>query len=218
MLLVLDPDTLTDHDLAGEATWAGKYRESDRDTTKIRYQETRRCHFADIELAEPRLDTAHFGHPPVPAGVLASKGPPQACVADKIEQLVAELGSPATGASEQLLSLKYLLHFVGDLLQPLHAADDHDPGGNKKLVTADRLHSGNLHGFWDIEFVEMPRIDPRQVAADRTDFGNATAAVVTRQPADWAIEGFALARNDAYGLLPPPGDCDTHSLSLAYLE
>src|SRR5712671_2500541 len=102
MLLVLDPDTLTDHDLAGEATWAGKYRESDRDTTKIRYQETRRCHFVDIELAESRLDTAHFGHPPVPAGVLASKGPPQACVADKIEQLVAELGSPATGASEQL--------------------------------------------------------------------------------------------------------------------
>jgi len=45
MLLVLDTDTLTDHDLASEATWAGKYRESDRDPTKIRYQETRRCHF-----------------------------------------------------------------------------------------------------------------------------------------------------------------------------
>jgi S1/P1 Nuclease len=164
MLLVLDPDTLTDHDLASEATWAGKYRESDRDTTKIRYQGTRRCHFVDIELAEPRLDTAYFGHPPLPAGVLAWEGPPQACVADRIEQFVAELGNPATGASEQLLSLKYVLHFVGDLLQALHAADDHDPGGNKKLVTADRLHAGNLHGFWDIELVEMPRIDPRQVA------------------------------------------------------
>jgi hypothetical protein len=117
MLLVLDTDTLTDHDLASEATWAGKYRESDRDTTKIRYQGTRRCHFVDIELAEPRLDTAYFGHPPLPAGVLAWEGPPQACVADRIEQLVAELGNPATGASEQLLSLKYVLHFVGDLLQ-----------------------------------------------------------------------------------------------------
>jgi hypothetical protein len=28
MLLVLDTDTLTDHDLASEATWAGKYRET----------------------------------------------------------------------------------------------------------------------------------------------------------------------------------------------
>jgi hypothetical protein len=117
MLLVLDTDTLTDHDLASEATWAGKYRESDRDTTKIRHQGTRRCHFVDIELAEPRLDTAHFGHPPLPAGVLASEGPPQACVADRIEQFVAELRNPATGASEQLLSLKYLLHFVAGLLQ-----------------------------------------------------------------------------------------------------
>jgi len=92
----------------------GRQISGNRDTTKIRYQGTRRCHFVDIELAEPRLDTAHFGHP---AGVLASEGPPQACVADRIEQFVAELRNPATGASEQLLSLKYLLHFVAGLLQ-----------------------------------------------------------------------------------------------------
>jgi hypothetical protein len=64
------------------------------------------------------------------------KGPPRACVADKIDQFAAEFGNPATGASEQLLTLKFLLHFVGDLHQPLHAADDHDAGGNKKLVAA----------------------------------------------------------------------------------
>jgi S1/P1 Nuclease len=35
-LLVADTDTLTAHDIASEATWADKYRDSDRDTTKIR--------------------------------------------------------------------------------------------------------------------------------------------------------------------------------------
>ena len=102
----------------------------------------------------------------------------------------------------------------------LHAADDHDACGNKKLVTADRLHSGNLHGFWNIEFVAMLRIDPRQVAVRL--IGQISEAQRQQwspgKPADWAKEGFALARNDAYGLLPPPGDRDTYSLSLAYLE
>jgi hypothetical protein len=44
-----------------------------------------------------------------------------------------------------LLALEFLLHFVGDLHQPLHAADDHDAGANKKLVAAGGLQPGNLH-------------------------------------------------------------------------
>jgi hypothetical protein len=40
MLLAADTDTLTGHDIASEATWADKYRDSDRYTTKIRYEPT----------------------------------------------------------------------------------------------------------------------------------------------------------------------------------
>jgi hypothetical protein len=115
---VADTDTLTAHDIASEATWADKYRDSDRDTTKIRYKATGQWHFVDVELAQPDLASACFGHPPLPPGIPASKGPPQACVVDKINQFATELGDPATGASEQLLALKFLLHFVGDLHQP----------------------------------------------------------------------------------------------------
>jgi hypothetical protein len=218
-LLAADTDTLTEHDVASEATWADKYRDSDRDTTKIRYQATRLWHFVDIELTKPDLASACFGHPPLAQGVPASMGPPQACVVDKINQFAAELGNPTTASSEQLLALKFLLHFVGDLHQPLHAADNHDAGGNKKLVAAHGPHPGNLHGYWDIEFVEQLGTDPRQVAANligqiseaqRREWSSGT-------PADWAMEAFALARSDAYGLLPRPGERDTYSLSPAYL-
>ena len=85
----------------------------------------------DTELAQPDLASACFDHPPLPAGVPASQGPPPACVVDKIDQFTAELSNPATGASERLLALKFLLHFVGDLHQPLHAADDHDAGATR---------------------------------------------------------------------------------------
>jgi hypothetical protein len=55
MLLAADTDTLTGHDIASEATWADKYQDSDRDTTRIRYEGTRLWHFVDIEVAEPTL-------------------------------------------------------------------------------------------------------------------------------------------------------------------
>jgi hypothetical protein len=220
MLLAADTDTLTGHDIASEATWADKYRDSDRDTTKVRYQGTREWHFVDIELAEPNLALACFGHPPLPPGVQASKGPPRACVADKIDQFAAELGNPATKAPEQLLALKFLLHFVGDVHQPLHTADDHDAGGNKKLVAAGGLHPGNLHRYWDVEFVERLGTNPQQVAAglvgqisekQRQEWSGG-------KPADWAMEAFALARGDAYGLLPAPSGQNTYSLPPAYVE
>ena len=86
----------------------------------------------DVELGQPDLVAACFGHPALPLGIPASKGPPQACVVDKINQFSAELGDPATAYSEQLVALKFLLHFVGDLHQPLHASDDHDSGGRRR--------------------------------------------------------------------------------------
>jgi hypothetical protein len=200
-LLAADTDTLTDQDIASEATWADKYRDSDRYTTKIRYQATRLWHFVDIELAEPNLASACFGHPPLPPDVAASMGPPRACVVDKIDQFAAELANPATAASERLLVLKFLLHFVGDLHQPLHTADDHDAGGNEKAVAAAGLHPGNLHHYWDVEFVQRLGSDPPKVTARLIGQVSETQRQEWSggKPAGWAMEG----RGDAY-------DCCRH--------
>jgi S1/P1 Nuclease len=81
-------------------------------------------------------------------------------------------------------------------------------------------HPGNLHHYWDVQFVERPGTDPRQVAAtfirqiseeQRKEWSSGT-------PADWALEAFALARRDAYGLLRSPGDHGTYTLPPAYTE
>jgi hypothetical protein len=130
----MDTDTLTDHDIASEATWADKYRDSDRYTTKIRHQATRLWHFVDIELDEPNLASACFGHPPLPSGIPASKGPPRACVVDKVDQFAAELANPSTAASERLLALKFLLHFVGDLHSHSTQPTIMTPAGTRSLL------------------------------------------------------------------------------------
>jgi hypothetical protein len=118
------------------------------------------------------------------------------------------------------LALKFLLHFVGDMHQPLHAADDHDAGGNKKLVEAEGLHPGNLHHYWDIEFVERLGTDPRQVAASlvgQISEGQQQGSS-NGTPADWAMEAFGLAREHAYGLLPQPNGEGTYSLPPTYIQ
>src|SRR5260370_37994592 len=52
-----------------------------------------------------------------------------------------EIADPRDHPGERLIALKFRLHLVGDLLQPLHAADDCDAGGNRKrvLVSVFRL-------------------------------------------------------------------------------
>jgi hypothetical protein len=143
-LLAADTDSLTAHDIASAATWAGKFRDSNVGGAR---QKMSQWHFVDIEITAPNLDAACFNHPPIPAGTVASDGPPADCVVDKIQEFAAELANPATDQEEQVEALKFLLHFVGDIHQPLHSSDDNDRGGNNKKVSAAGFRAGNLHHF-----------------------------------------------------------------------
>jgi len=218
-LLAADPDKLTAHDFVSETTWADRFRDSDRHSTKIHYDQTHLWHFVDIELADANLDAACFSHPPLPSGTVASLGPAQDCVVDKIDEFAAELRSPQTTPAERLVALKFVMHFVGDLHQPLHASDSRDAGGNAKKVKAAGLGSGSLHGFWDTQFVRRLGTDP--IAA-----GDALAAVITPtqvaqwsqgSSADWARESFGIARTSVYGALPKPGTNGVYALSGTYV-
>ena len=218
-ILATDTSTLTPHDFDSETTWADKYRDSDRGTTNVHYLQTRQWHFVDIELADANIDSACFNHPSMPAGTPASAGPASDCSIDKIDQFAAELRSPDTAPEERLLALKFLMHFVGDLHQPLHAADDHDAGGNAKHVSATGLGLGKLHGFWDTQFV-------RRLGTDPVAVGDALAVRITTTEAttwasgtatDWANESFNIAKAKVYGKLPVPKTSGTYALPASYV-
>jgi hypothetical protein len=215
-LLAADPDPLTPHDIASASTWADKYRDSNFNGARLA---TRQWHFVDIELGAPNLDQACFGHPAIPAGTPASAGPADDCSVDKIDEFAAELANPATSADERIVALKFLLHLVGDLHQPLHSSDDHDRGGNTRRAAAAGFPSGTLHHYWDTEFVEMPGSDPRRIADDLIrhvsprdvqEWSRGTAS-------DWAWESFHMAKDDVYGQLPPPNGRGGYLLSDAYV-
>jgi len=149
-MLDADPDNLTPHDLASAATWADKYRDSNN--RRDHYEQTQNWHFVDIEINDPDIKAACFGRAPLSPGTLASNGPAKACIVDKINQFLAELRNPRIDFEERLFALKFLLHFVGDLHQPLHTADNHDRGGNGVKVSSGSKALA-LHHLWDTEFV-----------------------------------------------------------------
>src|SRR5689334_3063898 len=102
-LLASDRDTLTAADFVSRTVWADKYRDSDRQTTKKRYEGTRAWHFVDIELSDGKVDSACYRSANISFGQLASAGPAKACVVDKIRQFAAELRNSATPRSETIL-------------------------------------------------------------------------------------------------------------------
>ena len=155
-LLAQDQDPLTAHDMAAEATWADVYRRAGR-------RETAQWHFVDVELDNSDFRAACFGNP-APAQP-ASAGPEQNCIVDKVREFSAELASRSTAPAERLLALKYLLHFVGDLHQPLHASDNQDRGGNCVLVSLGAARTVNLHAYWDTAVVQELGSESASLAA-----------------------------------------------------
>ena len=197
-LLATDTDTLTAGDFAGRATWADKYRTAHRETAA--------WHFVDIEIERPDLQRACFGFPAVPAGQWASQGPAQDCVVNKIVEFAAELKNPSTPAPERLLALKFLIHFVGDLHQPLHAADHDDRGGNCISLSPPLEAQNNLHAYWDVSVVNSlghsaaqiaDQLDARLSAGDIKDWTQGS-------PQTWAMDTFEIGRRDAYALASTP--------------
>ena len=197
-LLASDTDTLTAGDFASRATWADKYRNAHRETAA--------WHFVDIEIDRPDLKDACFGFPTLQGGQSASQGPAQDCVVNKIDEFAAELKNPSTPAAERLLALKFLIHFMGDLHQPLHAADHHDRGGNCIGLSPPQGAQNNLHAYWDVNVVKAlgqsaaqiaEQLDARLSAADITAWTRGT-------PQSWAMDTFEVGRHDAYALPSMP--------------
>jgi hypothetical protein len=220
-LLATDTSHLTaDTSLASETTWADRFRDSDRNSGGARYRATREWHYVDIKIRDGDLDAACFGSARLPRDRPASAAPAHRCIVDQIAAFSDELASPATPAGERLVALQFLLHFVGDLHQPLHASDDQDRGGNDKHVVAAGFAPGTLHQYWDSVFVSRlgessagvaQRLITEITPALRQAWSQGTAG-------DWARQSFALGRSIAYGELPRPDASGVYELPAGYVE
>lgn len=212
-MLAGDADTLTAPDFASRASWADKYRNSHRETAA--------WHYVDVEIDHPDLDSACFGFPPPHMGRV-SRGPARDCIVNKITEFEAELQSSSTTPAERLMALKFLMHLVGDLHQPLHASDHDDRGGNCiGLSPSPDGHDTNLHAYWDTGVVEALGGSADTIAdrLDRRIAPTELSAWAHGDPKAWAMESFELSRKDVYALPSRPtcNDRGTVALTPAYM-
>jgi hypothetical protein len=184
-------------DFASFATWADVYKYSD--DHRGPYIHTGDWHFANIELADKDVTKACSGLKLYP-GTAVSQGPDKVCVVDKINDFAAELHDKAAPQAERILALKYLLHLVGDLHQPLHSADNHDSGGNCQSVHTTDGATKKLHAFWDDDTVSGIDPDPSKAAAilEADITPGEIASWSAGAPSDWAMEAKAVAIATAY--------------------
>lgn len=124
------------------------------------------------------------------------------------------LGSPTALQSNKAVYLRYLLHFVGDIHQPLHAStaiSANFPGGDSGGNGFDLTGSwGNLHSLWDGGggFVNSSISRPlttsgkttlsNKVAIIEADYPYVPNPGVVADPMDWAVEGWNLAQTVSY--------------------
>jgi hypothetical protein len=144
--------------------------------------------------------------------------PKEGCVTRAIADSLAILRSSETDPRKRADALRFLIHFVGDLHQPLHAITNNDEGGNCVPVAFfDALpqlrypqtesYAPNLHGVWDTNILakatEGKTVD--QVASDLDQTFRKKIAGWQRGSANidaWAWESYQLAVKNVYGKLP----------------
>jgi len=126
------------------------------------------------------------------------------CVSAQIERQARLLADRRLPRRERLMALAFLVHFMGDLHQPMHAGDHGDLGGNRVPVTYGIIAGRtNLHSAWDGYLADRGMSTPPGNADGIfSELGDADKAAMRQGGvADWSREGWAAAREFAYGTL-----------------
>ena len=208
LLLAGEPDPT----LAGVADWADRLRDLDPE----RFKATSRWHYVNTP---PGLDCDYDAARDCPGGN---------CVIGAIQaqrRILADRSQPLEARRD---ALKFIVHFVGDVHQPMHANNHDDLGGNKYQVSlrtelqpeayarkhyVDGVMGTNLHSIWDYYILGAEGLSLAQYS-DRLD-----ALPWPPMPADgpqtgpeaWAGESCRLI--EARHVYP-----DGHKMDRSYLD
>jgi len=138
------------------------------------------------------------------------------CVVDRIGYHEQRLADTRLDRADRAIALKFLVHFVGDIHQPLHASGI-ERGGNGILVRVfgsdtcgtdpARQSPCNLHSAWDSLMIAHRNLDDAgflKVLENRLTNDRLLNKPVGT-PADWALESLALSNAV---LLPQQGNVD----------
>lgn len=173
-------DLLRGESLAEVSTWADAVRDEPA------YRATAPWHYVNIPKDAEAYDEKR-------------DCPKAGCVVSAIRKQVETLKDGQAPREQRVEALKFLVHFVGDVHQPLHAGLAEDRGGNEIVV--DFLgERKNLHEVWDSDLIERAHRPWKEYADElaRRMTDEQRKAWNSPDPAHWATESHKLAVSHAY--------------------
>ena len=148
------------------------------------------------------------------------------CASAQLARQIEILGNERAKPGQRNEALKWVVHLMGDLHQPLHAANRGDRGGNRVQGSffgeRDNPPYGalNLHAVWDVHMV-------RRLIADRGGERAIVAAPITDgnrnawekgSISDWTAESHRIARDSVYPLPPVAGSCSSRIVEVVAID
>ncbi|WP_053077546.1 S1/P1 nuclease [Chromobacterium sp. LK11] len=178
-------------------------------------------HKQELKQQLPGSDQWHYNDEPVCDGVEEDDCPSGNCASNQITRYSKVLADKSASKSARAQALTFLLHMIGDIHQPLHAADNHDRGGNDvKTRLAGSNKTGNLHSVWDTALVQQALSGANEqswAAQNLKYYARNIAGWQSGQVNDWIKESNQYARSEVYGPLSN-FSCGSAPSDVAYLD
>lgn len=121
--------------------------------------------------------------------------PGKFCADDALTLYGAVLADKTKPLAEREVALKYIVHLVGDMQQPLHGTNA--TGGMKVLFQGQET---TLHGVWDDGIIDAHTDNDKKLAVQliKKEKGVPSGG----GPVDWAHEDLEIAQHDIYNDVP----------------
>lgn len=117
-----------------------------------------------------------------------SKKNPKGDLIQAIQRCIVEIKNPHNTKEEKAFYLKLLIHFVGDIHQPMHVGRAADKGGNNIRLQWFGKQS-NLHRIWDSQIIDHTPKKLSEWIADLPRWRKAKENQIARMPLmQWAAE------------------------------
>lgn len=135
-------------------------------------------------------------------GLIYDHAPPEGDALDALNHFTGVLKDPSASLADKQLALRFVVHLVGDLHQPLHVGRVGDEGGNKIKLTFFGKPS-NLHVVWDSGLPDNEQLSFTEFAAklERHLSNQQLIDWWDINPRDWVSES-AQVREQIYADLP----------------
>jgi hypothetical protein len=112
---------------------------------------------------------------------------------NRINFLVSELKKKHLVPEQKKMYLRLLIHFVGDVHQPMHASHKEDLGGNRVRVNWFNTPT-NLHAVWDESLVNFQQLSYTEYTAAINHTTLQQRLAWQKQPlSEWIVESYDIA-------------------------